>query len=74
MGCKLYLNQELATILKVWGKRVAKGVDSPWQRWHVICVYESVNLSKVGVNNMPLHLRDILNGYGPHIGITLLGH
>jgi len=74
MGCKLYLSQKLATILKAWGKKVVKGVDSPWQGRHVICVYENVNLPKVGVNNMPLCLRDVLNGYGPHIGTTLVGH
>jgi hypothetical protein len=73
MGCKLYLNQELATLLKARGKKVTKGLDSPWQGRHVICVYEDVDLSKVG-ENMALRLRDVLNGYKPHIGTTLVGH
>jgi len=74
LGYKLYLSQELITFLKAWGKRVAKGVDLLWQGQHVICVYKNIDLPKVGVNHMPFHLKDVLSGYGLHIGTTLVRH
>lgn len=37
-------------------------------------VYEDVNLMKVGVNDMPFHLRNVLSGCEPHIENTLMGH
>ncbi len=34
----------------------------------------STSLFSTSGIDMPLCLRDVLSGYGPHIGITLVGH
>jgi hypothetical protein len=38
------------------------------------CVYEDVVLPKVGVNDMPFCLKDVLSRCKPHIDTTLMGH
>jgi hypothetical protein len=38
------------------------------------CVYEDVDFPKVGVNDMPFYLRDVLSTCGLHIETTLLKH
>jgi hypothetical protein len=43
-------------------------------RQHVNYVYENIDLSKVGVNDMPFHLRSVLSKCEPHIKTTLVGH
>lgn len=40
---------------------------------HVHYVYEDINLLKVGVNDMPLYLRNVLSGCEFHIKTTLMG-
>ncbi len=37
-------------------------------------VYKDVNLPKVGVNDMPFYLKDVLSKCRLHIGTTLIGH
>jgi hypothetical protein len=46
----------------------------PWQGQHVICVYEDVDLSKVGVHDMSFCLKDVLSKCEPHIETTLVRH
>jgi hypothetical protein len=37
-------------------------------------IYKDMDLSKVGVNDMPFRLKDVLSKCGPHIEITFVGH
>jgi len=36
-------------------------------------VYNDIDFSKVGVNDMPFFLKYVLNGCIPHMEITLMG-